>query len=684
MAMMYLLGHLPVAMGASLDQDAFPNISFKLFSTFVENNFSTKVSLATVLTVLFTLTNNPDLLNLHARQQQRFFAEEQSQQISGWIKALSRALEEKLGNTTNTLFQRSEGSSQLSIDQTTATLGMKLDKLSKLLKLHPYDKDGQFRQKLKPISEKDIEPALIICPSVMECETSTCNPRSLLQNTDSRDIPKVTFIKGTRIYDNTLVVSGRCPQCQTKYYADHESTPTLGNQNSRSRYYLNTAKYLKIGQQLWVDRIFSGAVLNGAYSFHASSSALAEFWTDSFWSTQESASKKITRRQMWQAFVQESIRRVAASSNHGLELPDRLAIGEVVKQAFTILGENGIIRSADQHFCSGCTQPFKRVADKITGEDPAALLGVDDNCTVPVLTGENAGQAVQDAAQARLRAEDIMDIDEGDDSIKAPVKMVVMDGIVMGNTHCAYNNCTGELTNARQGVFCIEHELVYGSLCRIRDCQNPKANQTQACEQHQDRWYSHIMQYGRQSLLGVRRIVRRTEEEHLDWLPNPNAPPPQAHDEPGQNRRYDNYFKAPRFYCVETICAPCGVVIAWTKFAKAESPTNILNFLELVYPTPDLRPDYVCIDKACLVLKKAITNGSWDMWKQTTRFIVDSYHYINHRTTDYLCRTWCNPAPLNGSQPNLVTVEYDRNGNPHYKRAFNTQVSLYFTFKFSS
>ena len=45
---------------------------------------------------------------------------------------------------------------------------------------------------------------------------------------------------------------------------------------------------------------------------------------------------------------------------------------------------------------------------------------------------------------------------------------------------------------------------------------------------------------------------------------------------------------APRFYCVETICAPCGTVIAWTLFDKAESETRILEFLEAVYPTPDL------------------------------------------------------------------------------------------------
>ena len=127
---------------------------------------------------------------------------------------------------------------------------------------------------------------------------------------------------------------------------------------------------------------------------------------------------------------------------------------------------------------------------------------------------------------------------------------------------------------------------------------------------------------------------------------------------------------------METICAPCGVVIAWAKFAKAESPTNILAFLETVFPTEESRPTYICIDKACAVLHTAITNGSWEeTWMNTTRFIVDSYHYINHRTSDYLCRKWCNPAPLDGSAPNLVVVEKDKEENNYYKCAFNTQVT---------
>ena len=99
-----------------------------------------------------------------------------------------------------------------------------------------------------------------------------------------------------------------------------------------------------------------------------------------------------------------------------------------------------------------------------------------------------------------------------------------------------------------------------------------------------------------------------------------------------------------------------------------------MQFLETVYPTEESRPDYICIDKACLVLRHCINNGSWDTWSKTSRFIVDSYHYINHRVADWLCRKWCNPAPLDGSAPNLVITEYDKNGQPYLKRAFNTQA----------
>ena len=64
-----LLGYLAFlpcvsAIPNSATQD-FPHIPFKLFNEFIQENFSSKISLVTVLTILFSLVENPDLLNLH-------------------------------------------------------------------------------------------------------------------------------------------------------------------------------------------------------------------------------------------------------------------------------------------------------------------------------------------------------------------------------------------------------------------------------------------------------------------------------------------------------------------------------------------------------------------------------------------------------------------------------------------
>ena len=216
---------------------------------------------------------------------------------------------------------------------------------------------------------------------------------------------------------------------------------------------------------MWVDCVFSGGVINGIYHFHGSSSAFAEFWNDTFWSSQKTQSRKITRRQIWHTFLEESMRMVAKSSGVTLEMENGIPIREVTKQAFIQLGDNGVIKCAQNHSCSECTHKYKETADRITGDDPAAVLGVDENHQIPALVGDGAELAIQDAAQARLNAQlaaqarlnadDAMDVDESSQSSSSaeassqsssteeasPVTLVVMDGVVMGPTHCAFNDC---------------------------------------------------------------------------------------------------------------------------------------------------------------------------------------------------------------------------------------------------
>jgi len=583
-------------------QSPFPDIPFSVFCEFIASNFSSKISLSTVLVVLFTMTNNTTLLSLHARQQISNYPGERRTHTTGWITGLIRALTDQLGNKKDRLFKKSEDKGGMTEDQVFVALGNKLDLFAKMLQLHPIDKDGRFKGKMKPISHDELKPVIIICPDAVECETMTCNPRSLLQMVRPRDIPEVTLIKGTEIYKKSYVLTGHCPQCQTQYSADRERV--VGQTGSFDRVYLNSAVYLKVGQNIWVDRIFSSAVLNAMYNFHASANAYTDFWNNTFGELCKGKPIKISRRQVWQAFVQESIRTIADVSGSTLVLKDGLSIDEVTRESFSKLGANGMILPAVQHSCSECTQKYKRNADFLTGDDPAALVGRDENRVVPSLLGEGAEGAAQDAARARELASHVQE-DSDDEPMNvdhAPVKMVVVDGIVMGPTHCAYGDCTSALGNARGGVFCPVHEAEHGTKCHIKGCTNTKKVGTLACTipNHQEQWSKNAYNRSSHTLSGVRRILRRPGER-MPWQSS-REPNTQRHDEPTPDIERSHYFSPSQFYCVETVTAPCGVVIAWAKFPKSESPTNILNFLETVYPTAESHPDYICIDKACLLL----------------------------------------------------------------------------------
>ena len=409
----------------------FPNVPFKAFSTFVEQSFSSQVSLATVLLVLFSLTENPELLTLHARQQKPEYSGENKTVASGWMHALSRAIMHQLKSDLQMLFQDRElpgGEAQQ-----VAKLCGKLDNLATVLNLTPYNHENKLKGNLLPVSYRAIQGIPTICPNTPICLNANCEPRGLLQATMLRDIPLVTLIKEDTIYQDVPVLTGKCSTCDTTYHGDHEHF--RDKHQIWSKCSINSARFLKIGQSLWVDRKFSHSVLSAIYNFHASASAFMQYWNDQ--SSISDSNFQIMRRQVWQAFVQESIRTIASAKNIDLELKDSLTIKEVVGEAFAILGNTEIIEPAKEHSCSQCSQPFKTTADFMINEDPAAVIGVDENNAVPVLEGEDAAlsahQTNVEQQAARARANDInnlatneMDVDYDN------CTMVVLDGIVFG------------------------------------------------------------------------------------------------------------------------------------------------------------------------------------------------------------------------------------------------------------
>ncbi len=633
LGVLWLLGFIPGAAASGFNERPFPDITFQEFSNFIRLNFNLEISLSSVLVILLSLTENVQLLGLHGHQQQKTYKGERSTLTTAWIRVLANSLRQKLESDGTPIL--SDETNDSDDKHVTIELAMKLDAMAKLLNLQPYNKTGKFITKPKLVSHKAIEPIHVLCPNTLVCKTSDCKPHSLSMITKPRDIPYVTLVKNFRVYEDVPVLAGYCNKCKTTYYADHERSPSASIQGESDRVYLNSAKYMKIGQSIWVDRAFSSAVLSGVYNFHASAAAYTEFWNSAFLTSQSSAVGRLTRRHIWQAFVQESIRMVGALSNTNLNLRDGLPIDEVTKEAFHMLGARGLIHAADGHGCKECMQRYRYSEDDPTSESE----------------------------------------DEGDEDNRAYVQMVVVDGIVMGHSICAYPDCTSQLSNSRGGVYCALHEDAYGTQCHVSNCTNNKVEGTLACRAHQEKWQRFQKYHRTRQLSGYRRAQRHSDDS-WPWMAEIQRTNDQPHDqEISINNEGRDCFIPSRTYCVETICAPCGVVVAWAKFTKSESPTNILNFLEQVYPTQNSRPDYICIDKACLVLRTSVSNGSWrEIWSKTSRFIVDTYHYTNHSVGDEVCRKWCNPTPRDGSDPNLVIKKRDRYGQTYYKNAFNTQA----------
>ncbi len=579
---------------AAATEDPFPNIAFDVFSAFIESTFGPKISLSTVLMLLFSLNENTDLLNLHARSQNPQFRNEQKRDSSTWMNVLSKGIQKKLtAKKMKSLFTKEGRPEDVMGAEATELTSIKLNDFANFLGLNPCGPNGKILQKLYPISKASIVPVLVLCPTSYKCMDASCQPRSLLMLTRVNEIPEVKLIKGTTIFKNVLVLSAYCPnsKCKTSYFVDHE---TYGPPNNRQKAYLSDANYLKVGQSVYVDRIFSNAVLNGIYSFHASTAAYSEFWTNSFGETH---SVKIPRCQIWQTFIQESIRSISGQLEIAFETNNNPSIADLTNKAYNSLGEDGGIRLSDGHACSECTQDYKATADYAAqNEDPAAILGVDGDAPIPALA---APPLLDDLNLANAHGpNEIPNV--ASVTSKAPVKMIVMDGIVMGPTHCAALDCTGDLLNAHGEAFCPTHVTQFGNKCRVVGCGNIKVVKTQACLDHQQEWSRHQQSRTKSTMSGVRRMLNHPNE-NLAWnLVVEYEVQPHDQDTPEVPRR--NYFTPPRFYCIETICAPCGVVIAWKKFHKSESPTKILKFLKDTYPEKNTRPDYICIDKACLVL----------------------------------------------------------------------------------
>ena len=238
------------------------------------------------------------------------------------------------------------------------------------------------------------------------------------------------------------------------------------------------------------------------------------------------------------------------------------------------------------------------------------------------------------------------------------------------------------LVNYKNGRFCEDH-LGMAEICGIIPCGEPvTADNGVTCNSNAHReWYSKYLQrFSRLSYPGVRRVIRRQQN------PTPGAAPftlnieqqlPDLDDIPGNE--VSHTFRARSVYCIQTVQWACGIPIGWGKCYNSESTPQVLAIISRIWENHEnLRPSFIAYDDACDLLRHIITQEDMQGWSLSTKFIVDAWHYIGHRATDILCRTYCNPAPTNGSQPDLIVIHKDNQGRAHSTRAFNTETAEHF------
>ncbi|KAF7288632.1 hypothetical protein HMN09_01369100 [Mycena chlorophos] len=333
------------------------------------------------------------------------------------------------------------------------------------------------------------------------------------------------------------------------------------------------------------------------------------------------------------------------------------------------------------HGCTDCTHVKRYWSEQ-------NLANIDDQAAAEVAESEAGPASTTPADQSLpegLSSETIHQPAPADGEPRGYVRMMVMDGKTITHKICAHEPCRNPLANFKNGRFCRQH-LGLKDVCGIVPCgrsvHSPGAL-TCDLQAHID-WHKHWDdRFHRLSYPGVRRVIRRQHEaEESGAASNAHGPSLQVQlqalgETPGE--KVVHTFKPKKIYCLQTAQWACGYPIAWGKCYGSESLPQVLGFLNRTWAAfPTFRPNYIVYDKACELLRHIVTQNPHDTWLSTTAFIVDAWHYIGHRANDLLCRTRCNPAPLDGSQPDLVLIEQDENGTTHKTRAFNTETAEQF------
>ncbi|KAJ7087723.1 hypothetical protein C8R43DRAFT_939301 [Mycena crocata] len=516
------------------------------------------------------------------------------------------------------------------------------------------------------------KPHVILCTSRQNCTRcpADIHPRTLRRHEQPQ---KVRLLDANFRWVTAELYIAYCSKCDAQYHPDRITYRRSQTAPGRLQKLEYDAQYLRVSKHgVWMDRRIALAQENAILRFHSGWANFAEWLSDTI-----GAGPRVTTRQSQRLYLEHFSRRLISA--HSLEdtfslpaNPDAKALSKWVRDALGTDG--GVVAGAMDHGCTGCTHVKQYTADLLA--DGAVFNGdgngiVDGPDQVNVEQGVPADQLPPGLPTRPAQQERIPGTKRG------YVRLAAMDGKTITYRICAVSVCEQPLVNYKDGRFCRDH-LDMRDICGIVPCGRPVHSAgavTCNLESHKDWHQKYLNRFSRLSFPGVQRVIRRQNEANTPPTgPSLQTELPELDGVTGESVAHT--FRARTTYCLQTVQWSCGCPIGWGKCFRSESSPQVLKIINKIWEShPDSRPGFLAYDDACNLLRHIVTQDPNSPWVHSTKLIVDAWHYIGHRVSDILCRIWCNPAPSNGSQPDLISVSMDDNGRTHTTRAFNTETA---------
>ncbi|KAJ7315701.1 hypothetical protein DFH08DRAFT_917654 [Mycena albidolilacea] len=508
-------------------------------------------------------------------------------------------------------------------------------------------------------------PRIILCTTHISCIFCPPGDSNIIPTLRRQEKPQSVWLldNACRWVEADLLLA-HCISCHADYYPDCVTYRDGGN---KRRQRLDMApQYLRISRHgIWADRRIASLQENALNRFHGGWSNFADWINDS-----TGARRNLTHRQSQRLFMEHFSRRLLLFHEKDTDFscgahPNTHSLSEAVRAAIGVNG--GVLGAAMSHGCVDCTH-LKRyhsdlIADGVVLGDELNVAGVPPEANtneLPDIPADPAADQLPPLQQQQAAGEGMP---------RGYTRLAVMDGKTIGcvthsylNLKCALDICEGPLVNYKDGRFCDGHSNLR-DICGIIPCGRPvRQPGALTCDDllHIDWQRKYDNRFSWMSFPGVQRVIRRQQadgENSGETGPALRIELGALGETPGNQVVHS--FRAKTTYWLQTVHSP-----------------QVLAILDRIWAEyPESKPSFIAYDDACSLLRHIVTQDSDSTWLLTTKFIVDAWHYIGHRATDILCRLWCNPAPTNGSQPDLILVAQDDNGSTHQTRAFNTETA---------